>query len=177
MHRRVDELLSVFIVFRTPCLAEELLRNYLERLLVNVEAFAFSTAPPPDQEGKGGPSKELIHAQAIHAENQPLLVRHGEGDAAYTYVIWKVEVFIGKKNGCTINVCSKTDLDKHDHTADSTSPQSTSNPLLHSNPQRCQKRTPSRMTISQAMCPPHLICSNHSRAIPLFMVCIHVYQQ
>lgn len=103
MHRRVDEPLSVFVVFRTPLVEDELLKTYLERLVVNVEAFAFSTAPPPEHEGKASPPKELIYAEPINQTNEPLVLRQGEGEAAYTYVIWKVEIFIGERNNMLRN--------------------------------------------------------------------------
>lgn len=93
MRRCLDELLSVYVVFRSPLLEDEILRSYLARLVVNVEAFAFSTAPPLENEPKTAP-KEIIYSSIIKPEDEPTVVRHGEGDQAYTYVIWKVEVFI-----------------------------------------------------------------------------------
>lgn len=92
MYRRVDELLSVFVIFRTPVLEDDILTSYLARLLVNVEAFAFSTSPPSEQEHK--PPKELLYSDTIKDTNKPVVVRHGPRDDAYTYVIWKVEIFI-----------------------------------------------------------------------------------
>jgi hypothetical protein len=94
MHRPLDESLAVYVVFRTPLLEDGVLRSYLARLLVNVEVFAFSTAPPPDQDPKAGPPKELIHSGTINHTDEPTVVNHGEGDDAYTYVIWKVNIFI-----------------------------------------------------------------------------------
>jgi hypothetical protein len=98
MHRLLDELLAVCVVFRTPLLEDAVLKLYLARLLVNVEAFAFSTAPPPDQDPKAGPSKELIYSGTINHTDEPTIVTHGEGHQAYTYVIWKVNIFIGESS-------------------------------------------------------------------------------
>jgi hypothetical protein len=98
MHR-LDELLSVHVVFRTPLLDDATLRSYLARLVLNIEAFAFSTAPPPEGEPKTGPTKELIYSSTIKDTDQPTILRHGEEEDAYTYIIWKVEVFISRPQG------------------------------------------------------------------------------
>jgi hypothetical protein len=98
MHR-LDELLSVFVVFRTPLLEDDTLKSYLARLVVNLEVFAFSTAPPPETEPKAGPTKELIYSCSIQDTDQPIIVRHGEEDDAYTFVVWTVEVKIARPQG------------------------------------------------------------------------------
>ncbi|KAI8936547.1 hypothetical protein NX059_006950 [Plenodomus lindquistii] len=95
----LDELLSVYVVFRTPLLEDNILQSYLSRLLVNVEAFAFSTAPLQDQDPKSAPPKELIHSGTITGAHEPKVLRHGEGDRAYSYVIWKVDIFISRPQG------------------------------------------------------------------------------
>lgn len=92
MHRRLDELLSIYVIFRTPLLDDGVLTSYLARLLVNVEAFAFGTGSSSEQEHK--PPKELIYSSTIKDNNRPSIIRHGRGTDAHTYVIWKVEVFI-----------------------------------------------------------------------------------
>jgi len=96
MHRPLDELLAVYIVFRTPFLEDATLKSYLARLVVNVEAFAFSTTPLPENDPKAGPLKELLYSGTIKHTDEPTIVNHGEGDAAHTYVIWKVDIFIGE---------------------------------------------------------------------------------
>ena len=96
MHRLLDELLAVYVVFRTPLLEDALLKTYLARLVVNVEAFAFSTAPPPEQDPKSGSPKELIYSGIVKPTNEPSIVSHGKGDDAHTFVVWKVDIFIGK---------------------------------------------------------------------------------
>ncbi|KAF2856154.1 hypothetical protein T440DRAFT_494962 [Plenodomus tracheiphilus IPT5] len=95
----LDELLSVYAVFRTPSLEDDVLESYLSRLLVHVEAYAFSTAPSQDQDLKTVPPKELIHSGTVTSANEPQVIRHGEGDRAYSYVIWKVDVFIARPQG------------------------------------------------------------------------------
>lgn len=96
MHRLLDELLAVYVVFRAPLLEDATLKAYLARLVVNVEAFAFSTAPPPEQDPKSGSMKELIYSGTIKPTDEPTIVNHVEGDDAHTFVIWKVDIFIGK---------------------------------------------------------------------------------
>lgn len=98
MHR-LDELLSVYIVFRTPLIDDDTLQSYLARLVLNIEAFAFSTAPPPEGEQKAGPTKELIFSSTIKDTVQPTIVRHGEGEEAHTFVFWRVEAFISRPQG------------------------------------------------------------------------------
>ena len=66
MHRLLDELLAVYVVFQTPLLEEATLKSYLARLVISVEAFAFSTVPPSDQDAKATPPKEVIFQHAGH---------------------------------------------------------------------------------------------------------------
>lgn len=94
MHRRLDELLAVYIVFRTPLLEEDVLRSYLCRLQVDLEAYAFSNTPSQDQDPKSAPPKELIYSETITDTNKPEVIRHSNGNRAYNYVIWKAGVFI-----------------------------------------------------------------------------------
>ena len=96
MHRHLDELLPVYIVFRTPLLEDDVLKTYLSRLVLNLEAIALSTAPSPEQEPKSGPPKELIYSDSIKDANVPTIVRREDGEDGYSYVIWTTEVFIGK---------------------------------------------------------------------------------
>ncbi|KAH7095717.1 TRAPP trafficking subunit Trs65-domain-containing protein [Paraphoma chrysanthemicola] len=95
----LDELLSVLVVFRTRLLEDDTLKSYLARLVVNLEVFAFSTAPPPEAEPKAGPTKELIHSCSIQETDAPIVVRHGKGDNAYSFVIWTVEAKIARPQG------------------------------------------------------------------------------
>jgi len=96
MHRILDELLAVYVIFRAPLLEDTTLKAYLARLVVNVEAFAFSTAPPPEQDPKPGSMKELIYSGTLKPTDEPSIVNHGKGDNAHTFVIWKVDIFVGK---------------------------------------------------------------------------------
>ncbi|KAL6703192.1 hypothetical protein ACN47E_010121 [Coniothyrium glycines] len=95
----LDELLSVLVVFRTPLLEDTLLKAYLARLSVNVEAFAFSTAPPPEGDPKTAPPKELIHSEIIPETSKSIIVQCNHGEATYTYVIWKVDIFMARPQG------------------------------------------------------------------------------
>lgn len=96
MHR-VDELLPIYIVFRSPFIEENTLEAYLTRLSINVEAFAFSTAPPPEPEAKAPPPKEVIYSETIKDSNKPIIIRPEQEASSYVYVVWKVEVFICKR--------------------------------------------------------------------------------
>ncbi|KAH5653689.1 hypothetical protein HBI51_061910 [Parastagonospora nodorum] len=95
----LDELLPVYIVFRTPILDDDTLQSYLARLVLNIEGFVFSTAPPPEGEQKAGPTKELIFAYTIKDTDKPTIARHGQGENAHTYIVWKVGAFINRPQG------------------------------------------------------------------------------
>lgn len=98
-----DELVSVYVVLRTPAIDGETLRSYLARLSINVEAFATSTAPLSHQPGGGHPPplKELLHTATVRAPGEPVLqqsksVAYENGHTQeYCYVAWKAEVFLG----------------------------------------------------------------------------------
>ncbi|KAF1956244.1 hypothetical protein CC80DRAFT_71982 [Byssothecium circinans] len=94
-----DELVPVYVVFRTPLVEDVALKSYLARLVISVDAFAFSTAPTPDTEGKAPPPKEQIYSETIKPSVEPTIVRHHEGDSLYAYVVWRVEVFICRPRG------------------------------------------------------------------------------
>jgi len=102
MHRYLDELLPVYVVFRTPLLDDITLKSYIARLAISLDAFVFSTVPPPNQEPKT-PPKELIYSNTIEDANEPLIVRQ-KGDNMHAYAIWKIEVFICEKlkSNCTL---------------------------------------------------------------------------
>ncbi|KAF2832939.1 hypothetical protein CC86DRAFT_461410 [Ophiobolus disseminans] len=95
----LDELLPVYVAFRTPLVDDETLKLYLARLVLNLEGYAFSTSPPPEGEPKPGPTKELIYSSTIKDTDEPTVVRHGKGDESHTYVFWKVKAFISRPQG------------------------------------------------------------------------------
>lgn len=94
--RFVDELVPVFVVFRTPLMEDATLKSYLARLAINVEAIAFSTAPPQDPESKGPPPKELLASGTITSAMEPVMVRQAQDNSAHIYVVWKLEIFISE---------------------------------------------------------------------------------
>lgn len=98
IHRYLDELVHVYVVFRTPLIDDVTLKAYLTRLAINLEAFAFSTAPPPEPEAKAPPPKELIYSDTIRDSNEPIIIRYEEESNPHTFVLWKVEVFISRSS-------------------------------------------------------------------------------
>lgn len=102
---RLDELLPIYVVFRTPLLENQVLKSYLDRLAVNLDVFAFGTAPGSDHETKALP-KELIYSETIKDTNEPTIVLHENDDGKHAYVFWKVEVAIGKLRVPTLNSSS-----------------------------------------------------------------------
>ncbi|KAF2637082.1 hypothetical protein P280DRAFT_458864 [Massarina eburnea CBS 473.64] len=99
IHRHIDELAPVYVVFRTPLVEDDTLKSYLARLAINVDAYAFSTAAAVESEGKAPPPKEQIFSETIKSSVEPIIVRHQVEDAPHAYVIWRVEVFISRPRG------------------------------------------------------------------------------
>lgn len=97
IHRCIDEILPLYVVFRTPFIEEDTLKAYLARLAISLEAFVFGTAPPPEPGAKPPPPKEVVFSETIKDSNEPLIVRHKHDGGSHVYVFWKVEVFVGKE--------------------------------------------------------------------------------
>lgn len=92
--RLSDELVPVYIVFRTPLMEDATLKSYLSRLAIHVEAIAVGTAPPPESEPKGPPPKELLASETITSDVEPVIIRHDEAESPHIYVVWKLEIFM-----------------------------------------------------------------------------------
>lgn len=119
--RDIDELVPVYIVFRTPHVEEATLKSYLARLAINVEAFAFSTAPPQEQEAKGPPPKESIFSETVKDSVEPVIVHHESGGSEHIYVVWKLDTFICER---TVSWCPMmSDMYQLDREGDSRSQQ------------------------------------------------------
>jgi hypothetical protein len=88
MHRCLDELVPVYIVFRTPLIEDVVLKSYLARLAITLEAFAFGTVP----------HSELIFSGTIKDSNKPTIIRYEEESGPHIYITWKLEVFICKSH-------------------------------------------------------------------------------
>jgi hypothetical protein len=110
MHRIIDEIVTVYVAFRTPQIAESTLNAYLSRLAINLESFVFSTAPPPEPEAKAAPPKEVIYSETIKDTVEPVIVRSGGNIDPNIYVIWKVEVFICELRAICSDIRSETQL-------------------------------------------------------------------
>jgi hypothetical protein len=96
MHRHVDEIVPLYVVFRTPFLEQSTLQAYLSRLAINLEAFVFSTAPPPEPQTRAPPPKEVLYSETIKGTTKPLVIQNGDEANPHTYVLWKLDVFICK---------------------------------------------------------------------------------
>jgi hypothetical protein len=98
MLRISDELVPVYIVLRTPFVDESTLNAYLARLAINLESFALSTAPASESGEAGAqPQKELIFSETIKDSHGSFFVSRETDTESYTYVIWKIDVFICKQ--------------------------------------------------------------------------------
>ena len=95
IRRLVDELISIYIVLRTPVIQESTLESYLSRLVINLESYAISTASNTDAgEAYVPPAKELLSSEAIQDSYKPTVVSHENGPSSHVYIIWKVNIFI-----------------------------------------------------------------------------------
>ncbi|KAF2866716.1 TRAPP trafficking subunit Trs65-domain-containing protein [Massariosphaeria phaeospora] len=94
-----DELVDVYVVFRTPLIDDVTLKAYLSRLTITLETFAFSSAPAPEPEAKAVPPKELMISEAIKESNTPTIIRYEEDDHSHIYVVWKLEVAVCRPRG------------------------------------------------------------------------------
>lgn len=104
-------------------LEDAALKSYLERLAVNLDVYAFGTAPGPDQEAKALP-KELLYSETIKDTNEPTIVLHESDDITHAYVFWKIEVPICES---PTFCCIQANDEQLDRRGDFTSPPSTSN--------------------------------------------------
>lgn len=96
MHRHVDEIVPLYVVFRAPIVEQTTLQTYLSRLAINLEAFVFSTAPPPEPQTRAPPPKEVLYSETIKGSIKPLIINGPDKADPHTYVLWRVEVFICK---------------------------------------------------------------------------------
>jgi len=102
------------------------LKSYLARLAINVEAFAFSTAPLNEQEAKAPPPRELIYSQTIKDSNEPTIICHEEEGNPHIYVVWRIEIFICER--CGPLAPPPSDVTQVDHEANFTNPPCTFSP-------------------------------------------------
>ncbi|KAF2272561.1 uncharacterized protein EI97DRAFT_385496 [Westerdykella ornata] len=85
----------LLVVLRTPQIDQSTLRAYISRLAISLEAFVFSTAPPPVPEARVPPPKEPIYSETIKESSEPRVIGH-EGESHHAYVVWRLEVFISR---------------------------------------------------------------------------------
>ncbi|KAF2460812.1 TRAPP trafficking subunit Trs65-domain-containing protein [Lineolata rhizophorae] len=102
-----DELVSVYVVLRTPYSDENNLKSYLLRLAISLEAHAVGTQTVPHEatgEAPRGPppqAKEVLYSETIKESEEPLVIARGSqsseeerGIPQHIFALWKLDVFL-----------------------------------------------------------------------------------
>ncbi|KAJ9134020.1 TRAPP trafficking subunit Trs65-like protein [Pleurostoma richardsiae] len=93
-----DETVDVYLVLRTRCRNEKVVRSYLKRLVLSLEAqIVNSHAPDRD----GPPATEVIYTGSLEGREDPFIVADPESGgsddderAQTMYAVWKLPVFL-----------------------------------------------------------------------------------
>jgi hypothetical protein len=105
----LDELVTAYVVLRTPALGEYELKKYLSRLAITIEARAVGPqAPkpgdPPSAPSHGRDVTETLASESVNISDDPLIcateiqLESPEGEAEpvqYIYMFWKVIIPLG----------------------------------------------------------------------------------
>lgn len=106
--RFADELISVYVVLRTSYVEEKILKSYLSRLAIRLEAHAVHSQPQsqfkPDaqEDGRGTQMRELVFSDTVRESDDPVIVVQGtengsdEGEERYIFVFWKLKTFLSR---------------------------------------------------------------------------------
>jgi hypothetical protein len=106
----LDELVTAYVVLRTPAIDEIALKNYLSRLSINIEARAVGQQVPKPGEppSTARDVTETLASESVNISDDPLICateiqpESVEGDiepAQYIYMFWKVTIPIGESFG------------------------------------------------------------------------------
>ncbi|KAI9878110.1 MAG: hypothetical protein M1830_001869 [Pleopsidium flavum] len=103
-----DELTNVYVVLRTSYLEETVLKSYISRLVIRIEAHAVSPQlqsqlkQDGQQDGRGSQIKDLIFSDSVKETEDPVIVLQGsedesdEVDDRYILVFWKLKAFLSR---------------------------------------------------------------------------------
>jgi hypothetical protein len=105
----IDELVTVYIVLRTPAFGEKDLKTHLARLSITVEAHAIGQQFLKPVDGSNQPqvreAKELLASETVSISDDPLICAteiqaEGESEPSHhIYIFWKVVIPIGRPKG------------------------------------------------------------------------------
>ncbi|KAF1984733.1 hypothetical protein K402DRAFT_335957 [Aulographum hederae CBS 113979] len=101
----LDEEVPVYIVLRTPFIDENLLKSYLSRLAINLEAYATGIVVPPN--AKSGHDiqvghKEILLSETLKESEEPFVVAsnsEAEDDNSaqrYVHIFWRLNVTLSR---------------------------------------------------------------------------------
>ncbi|KAK0703768.1 TRAPP trafficking subunit Trs65-domain-containing protein [Lasiosphaeria miniovina] len=106
-----DETVDVYIVLRAPCASAEILRPYLPRLVITLDAqivngHAPDRDPPASESIYNGTVEDTLQAIIVEHEEagDDEEVEHGDEDGSgakrprerYAYAVWKLPVFLAR---------------------------------------------------------------------------------
>jgi TRAPP trafficking subunit Trs65 len=98
-----DEIVTVYVVLRTSGIEEDMLRSYLSRLTIAIDAHAINKQQQPFVDGQPAhPSqlKELVYSSRIQDFEDPLIIVHATGGSknsgkGHIMAVWKLNVSLG----------------------------------------------------------------------------------
>ncbi|KAL9090662.1 MAG: hypothetical protein Q9165_005150 [Trypethelium subeluteriae] len=109
-----DEHIPVYLVLRAPVVGKAILKSYLSRLAINLQAHAVDIGPrPPPKDSSSNPNtaaarslaqpKDLLYSEDIAQSQDPFIaVRAVSGeedeeiDTQHVYVIWRKTIYLGR---------------------------------------------------------------------------------
>ncbi|KAL9079993.1 MAG: hypothetical protein Q9157_001190 [Trypethelium eluteriae] len=110
-----DEHIPVYLVLRAPVTGEDILKSYLSRLAINLQAHAVDIAPqPPSKDPPSNPNtstarslaqpKDLLYSEDIAQSQHPFIAVRAvsdeedaeEVDTQQVYVIWRKTIYLGR---------------------------------------------------------------------------------
>lgn len=108
MARLTDERLVVYVILRTPYQEESVLKSYLSRLAISLDAYAVNRRQRQSNAGEDGSpaqakaARDLIYSGTVNEHEDPLIILRGgshEPDGenqGHVFAVWKLNVFLGR---------------------------------------------------------------------------------
>lgn len=99
----IDEKLPLYVVLRTKYLEESLLKSYISRIGIVLEAHAISSAQVASADGKNearaSEARDVIWTGRVDVSKEPIMAvedSEDEGGQRHVLLIWKLLAFLSK---------------------------------------------------------------------------------